>query len=288
MTTPSQSKFDLMLDWHRNTTHHVSFIERLIFQLGCSCVKRGDLCIPYEGPAFKRAFLLLDRGKSDVSVCWDCRPPGDSGELDHGVWHRVQYHVQLRLYISPFLITPHFPNSSALSNSDFDRRPWTKTFSMLSPDISQINVVAILGTSIFVYCIVGVLYRLYFHPLSKFPGPKLAAATLWSEFYYDCIQSGQYFVKIAQWHERYGMSMHILGGQIQPYWLPCPRFNRSNWTKWDSYWWPRVLWYCVLVWKCEEQGSILHSTVQHARYWIWCCRSPCSSNEKSCAQSILL
>lgn len=88
---------------------------------------------------------------------------------------------------------------------------------MLSLDISQINVGAILGISILLYCIVGVLYRLYFHPLSKFPGPKLAAATLWSEFYHDCIQSGQYFVKIAQWHERYGMSIHIVGGQIHPY-----------------------------------------------------------------------
>ncbi|APA16308.1 hypothetical protein sscle_16g110780 [Sclerotinia sclerotiorum 1980 UF-70] len=80
---------------------------------------------------------------------------------------------------------------------------------MLSPDISQINVVAILGSSILVYCILGVVYRLYFHPLSKFPGPKLPAATQWSEFYYECLQSGQYFIKIAQWHEHYGPIIRI-------------------------------------------------------------------------------
>ncbi|QSZ33222.1 hypothetical protein DSL72_002810 [Monilinia vaccinii-corymbosi] len=85
---------------------------------------------------------------------------------------------------------------------------------MLSPDISQINVVAILGTSILVYCIVGVLYRLYFHPLSRFPGPKLAAATLCLEFYHDCIQSGQYFIKIAQWHEQYGPIIRIGPNEI--------------------------------------------------------------------------
>jgi len=78
---------------------------------------------------------------------------------------------------------------------------------MLSSDISRFDVVAILGTSILIYCILGVVYRLYFHPLSRFPGPLLPAVTLWSEFYYECIQSGQYFLKIAQWHEKYGMSI---------------------------------------------------------------------------------
>lgn len=83
---------------------------------------------------------------------------------------------------------------------------------MLSHEISQVNVVAIVGTSILVYCILGVLYRLYFHPLSKFPGPKLPAVTVCSEFYHDCIQPGQYFTKIAQWHEQYGKFLlpHVL------------------------------------------------------------------------------
>ena len=56
------------------------------------------------------------------------------------------------------------------------------------------------------YCLIGVIYRLYFHPLAKFPGPKLAAATLWYEFYYDCILYGQYTFKIGRMHEKYGPS----------------------------------------------------------------------------------
>ena len=59
------------------------------------------------------------------------------------------------------------------------------------------------------YCVVGVIYRLYFHPLAKFPGPRLAAATQWYEFYYDCIQFGQYTFKIGRLHEKYGR-LHIL------------------------------------------------------------------------------
>jgi len=53
-------------------------------------------------------------------------------------------------------------------------------------------------------CLAVVVYRLYFHPLASFPGPKLAAATLWYETYYDAFQGGQYMWKIAEMHKRYG------------------------------------------------------------------------------------
>lgn len=56
------------------------------------------------------------------------------------------------------------------------------------------------------YCFVVVIYRLYFHPLSRFPGPKLAAATLWYEFYYEVIQEGQFTFKIRDLHKQYGMA----------------------------------------------------------------------------------
>ena len=54
------------------------------------------------------------------------------------------------------------------------------------------------------YCFAGIIFRLYFHPLAKFPGPRLAAATLWYEFFYDCILFGQYTFRIGRMHEKYG------------------------------------------------------------------------------------
>jgi hypothetical protein len=48
------------------------------------------------------------------------------------------------------------------------------------------------------------VYRLYLHPLRKFPGPKLAAASRWFEFYHDIVHKGCFIWKIQELHERYG------------------------------------------------------------------------------------
>jgi hypothetical protein len=50
------------------------------------------------------------------------------------------------------------------------------------------------------------LSRLYFHPLAKIPGPKLAALTSLHEFYYDCLKGkgGFHAFKIREMHEEYG------------------------------------------------------------------------------------
>jgi hypothetical protein len=63
---------------------------------------------------------------------------------------------------------------------------------------------AATAISILLYSVVVVIYRLFLSPLSKFPGPKLAAATLLYEAYYDVILGGQYTFKIKELHERYG------------------------------------------------------------------------------------
>ncbi|KAI4087722.1 MAG: hypothetical protein LQ344_006608 [Seirophora lacunosa] len=60
-----------------------------------------------------------------------------------------------------------------------------------------------------VYIPALVLYRLYFSPLSKFPGPKIAAATLWYEYYYDVVKRGRYTWQIVEMHKQYGPIVRI-------------------------------------------------------------------------------
>jgi hypothetical protein len=50
-----------------------------------------------------------------------------------------------------------------------------------------------------------IIYRLYLSPLARFPGPRLAAATAWYEFYHDAIRHGKYTFEIKKMHEQYGM-----------------------------------------------------------------------------------
>ena len=59
----------------------------------------------------------------------------------------------------------------------------------------------------FIFFVIGLwIYRAFFDSLSKFPGPKLAAASLWYEFYYDVVKKGQYTWEIGRMHEKYGKS----------------------------------------------------------------------------------
>lgn len=78
---------------------------------------------------------------------------------------------------------------------------------MLTPNLGDLGLrdalIATVGFSL-AYGTCLIVYRLLFHPLARFPGPKLAAATLWYEFYYDVVKRGQFTFKIKELHEKYG------------------------------------------------------------------------------------
>jgi hypothetical protein len=62
----------------------------------------------------------------------------------------------------------------------------------------------ILSSLLAAYVVSKALYRLFFHPLATFPGPKLAALTYKYELYFDGIQTGQYNTEISRMHQQYG------------------------------------------------------------------------------------
>jgi hypothetical protein len=54
------------------------------------------------------------------------------------------------------------------------------------------------------YAAVVGIYRLYFHPLASYPGPKLAALSSFYEFYYDVILDGKFLFQRRKLHKIYG------------------------------------------------------------------------------------
>lgn len=70
------------------------------------------------------------------------------------------------------------------------------TLTFLSPALLPGAAIAVL-----LYAIGLTVYRRYFHPLAKVPGPLLASITTLYQSYYN----GYYYLKIADLHREYGM-----------------------------------------------------------------------------------
>ena len=58
------------------------------------------------------------------------------------------------------------------------------------------------------------IYRLFFHPLSHIPGPRLAAVSYIYQFYFDVIKGGKYIWEVRRLHEEYGNKILIIHGLI--------------------------------------------------------------------------
>ncbi|KAI1121324.1 trichodiene oxygenase [Nemania abortiva] len=91
--------------------------------------------------------------------------------------------------------------------------------------------------SVAVYFSTLAFYRLFLHPLSHFPGPRLAAISRWYEAYWDVVHNGQYTFKIAELHKQYGPIV-----RISPYELHIndPEYFDQLYRQdgvWDKYDW---------------------------------------------------
>jgi cytochrome P450 len=77
-------------------------------------------------------------------------------------------------------------------------------------EIACENVLLLAAGTLTLSTLYGIIYRLYLSPISSFPGPKLAALTMWYEFYYDIFPGyGQYAFHIRDLHAKYGPIIRI-------------------------------------------------------------------------------
>ncbi|MCJ1354666.1 MAG: hypothetical protein MMC33_004655 [Icmadophila ericetorum] len=59
-----------------------------------------------------------------------------------------------------------------------------------------------------------VIYRLTFHPLARFPGPKLAGATHLYGMYYDLLRAATLVKMLPELHEKYGPIVRIFPNEL--------------------------------------------------------------------------
>ncbi|KAF7864391.1 hypothetical protein EAF04_006525 [Stromatinia cepivora] len=107
--------------------------------------------------------------------------------------------------ISP--LTPYNPNPN-----QYISIPYPQIMKLL--DLLINRWIECLVTMFLVYQVGLLVYRLWICPLARFPGPRLAAGSLWYEFYYDVWLEGQYTFKIRELHEVYGPIIRISPYQL--------------------------------------------------------------------------
>lgn len=67
------------------------------------------------------------------------------------------------------------------------------------------RLLSLLGGAVISFILSGIIFRLYLHPLARFPGPVLAALTGYYVTYFDIFKDGQLIPQLQKLHERYGM-----------------------------------------------------------------------------------
>ncbi|KAI9704833.1 MAG: hypothetical protein M1836_006613 [Candelina mexicana] len=100
--------------------------------------------------------------------------------------------------------------------------------------IGFIRLIPLFLSLLALYRIVETVYSVYFGPLSKIPGSKLAAATYWYEIYYDAYKPGLYWQVVREMHKTYGPIVRVNPNEVH---FNDPEYYDkiyNNTGKWDK------------------------------------------------------
>ncbi|EFQ35390.1 cytochrome P450 [Colletotrichum graminicola M1.001] len=92
----------------------------------------------------------------------------------------------------------------------------------MSQQRSLMDIIYVSSAAALVYWVLLAIYRVYLSPLSRIPGPRLAALTYWYETYYEVYKGGQYFRMIDNMHGKYGPIVRITPNEVH---FEDPTFN---------------------------------------------------------------
>ncbi|GAM37558.1 benzoate 4-monooxygenase cytochrome P450 [Talaromyces pinophilus] len=77
-------------------------------------------------------------------------------------------------------------------------------------EIPSWSVILLNASGLYILSLIlTAIYNIWFHPLAKFPGPKIAVIGPWYEAYYDIIKDGRYLWQIEKMHEKYGPIVRV-------------------------------------------------------------------------------
>ncbi|GJE93186.1 cytochrome P450 [Phanerochaete sordida] len=86
-----------------------------------------------------------------------------------------------------------------------------ETFSVLA---FALEALQLLILSWLLYNVTTVIYNIYFHPLARFPGPRLAAASEWWQAYVEVIKEESLSKKLLDLHAKYGDVVRIAPNEL--------------------------------------------------------------------------
>lgn len=134
-----------------------------------------------------------------AQCCWP-----KSGRARNQAWSNIASSTkELLRWVHNVL---YIPRQAGKSTSTQRKGNISEAPSNLEMENTSLLYYSLAGSAILWFChLLGlVIYRLYFHPLAAFPGPKYAAISRWHEFYYEVVKQGQFTFEVQKLHERYG------------------------------------------------------------------------------------